>query len=53
MPNTWQTNPAEIAAQQALDDVFECIRSRQNFRLEAGAGAGKTYSLVNAYSGST
>lgn len=48
MPNTWQTNPAEIAAQQALDDVFECIQSRQNFRLEAGAGAGKTYSLVKA-----
>ena len=48
MPETWQTNPAEIAAQRALDEMFECIRARQNFRLEAGAGAGKTYSLVKA-----
>jgi len=43
-----QINPAEIAAQRALDEMFECIRTRQNFRLEAGAGAGKTYSLVKA-----
>jgi DNA helicase-2/ATP-dependent DNA helicase PcrA len=43
-----QINPAEIAAQRALDEMFECIRARQNFRLEAGAGAGKTYSLVKA-----
>ena len=48
MSDTRQTNPAEIAAQRALDEMFECIRARQNFRLEAGAGAGKTYSLVKA-----
>ena len=48
MPETRQTNPAEIAAQRALDEMFECIRARQSFRLEAGAGAGKTYSLVKA-----
>ena len=48
MSETQQTNPAEIAAQRALDEMFECIRERQNFRLEAGAGAGKTYSLVKA-----
>lgn len=41
-------NPAEVAAQRALDEVFMCIRARKSFRLEAGAGAGKTYSLVKA-----
>lgn len=41
-------NPAEVAAQRALDEVFRCIRARISFRLEAGAGAGKTYSLVKA-----
>jgi len=48
MAETRQTNPAEIAAQKALDEMYECIRARQNFRMEAGAGAGKTYSLVEA-----
>lgn len=41
-------NPAEKAAQEALDQVFKCISGRKNFRLEAGAGAGKTYSLIQA-----
>ena len=41
-------NPAELAAQRALDEVFQCIRDKKSFRLEAGAGAGKTYSLVKA-----
>ncbi len=41
-------NPAEAAAQRALDEVFRCIREKNNFRLEAGAGAGKTHSLVKA-----
>ena len=45
---TPEPSPAEIAAQKALDSVFACIQDRQNFRLEAGAGAGKTYSLVKA-----
>lgn len=48
MPEVTQTNPAEIAAERALKSVFKCIRKRQNFRLEAGAGAGKTYSLIKA-----
>ncbi len=48
MAETRQTNPAEIAAEKALDEMYECIRARQNFRMEAGAGAGKTYSLVEA-----
>lgn len=48
MTETRQTNPAEIAAQKALDEMYKCIRTRHNFRMEAGAGAGKTYSLDKA-----
>ena len=48
MPEVLAANPAEVAAQRALDEVFRCIRARISFRLEAGAGAGKTYSLVKA-----
>lgn len=43
-----QSSPAERAAQVALERMYACIRKRKNFRLEAGAGAGKTYSLVRA-----
>ena len=43
-----QESPAEAAARRALDEVFQCIRINRSFRLEAGAGAGKTYSLVEA-----
>jgi DNA helicase II / ATP-dependent DNA helicase PcrA len=39
-------NPAKDAAQRSLAEVFWCVRERKSFRLEAGAGAGKTYSLV-------
>ena len=42
------SNPAEAAAQNAIDEMFQCILEQRNFRLEAGAGAGKTYSLVKA-----
>lgn len=41
-------NPAEIASQKALEEVYSCLDSGKSFRLEAGAGAGKTYSLVKA-----
>src|ERR1700722_2870198 len=41
-------NPAEEASARALNAVFECLRTRTSFVLEAGAGAGKTYSLVEA-----
>ncbi|MGR5129702.1 UvrD-helicase domain-containing protein [Photobacterium swingsii] len=37
---------AELAAEQALEQMYDCIRERRHFRLEAGAGAGKTYSLI-------
>ncbi|NTV46774.1 MAG: ATP-dependent helicase, partial [Chlorobiales bacterium] len=48
MTNVLVANPAEVAAQRALDQMFLCIRERKSFRLEAGAGSGKTYSLVKA-----
>ena len=40
--------PAEVASKKALDEMFACIKANQSFLLEAGAGAGKTYSLVKA-----
>ncbi|MFS0735595.1 UvrD-helicase domain-containing protein [Sphingomonas sp. 1P06PA] len=45
---TGQPSPAVVAAQQAQARLDECLGNSQNFRLEAGAGAGKTYSLVTA-----
>ena len=41
-------NPAERAAQEAIAKVYECLDANRSFRMEAGAGAGKTYSLVEA-----
>lgn len=41
-------SPAEIASRKALDEVYACLDAGESFRLEAGAGAGKTYSLVKA-----
>jgi DNA helicase-2/ATP-dependent DNA helicase PcrA len=41
-------SPAIIAARQAQQRIEECLNAGENFRLEAGAGAGKTYSLVAA-----
>lgn len=44
-------SPALIAAQEAEDAIKACIVEGKSFLLEAGAGAGKTYSLVNALKG--
>ena len=41
-------NPAEKAAQEALESIFQCLDQGESFLLEAGAGAGKTYSLIEA-----
>ena len=41
-------NPALVAAKEAQAKVETCLAERRSFRLEAGAGAGKTYSLVAA-----
>lgn len=43
-----QLNPAEEASQKALDEVYGCLENNQSFLVEAGAGAGKTYTLVKA-----
>jgi len=41
-------NPAEQAAEAVRGRMYDCIDRHKSFRLEAGAGAGKTYSLVEA-----
>jgi DNA helicase-2/ATP-dependent DNA helicase PcrA len=41
-------NPAEIAAQETQSRIHECIDNGKSFLVEAGAGAGKTYSLIEA-----
>lgn len=41
-------NPAEQASIEALEKLRSCIDKGQCFRLEAGAGAGKTYSLIES-----
>lgn len=41
-------NAAIVAAQAAQEKVNACLDVGKSFRLEAGAGAGKTYSLVAA-----
>jgi DNA helicase-2/ATP-dependent DNA helicase PcrA len=46
--NNITVSPAEEAAQKALDRLYACIEKKKNFLLEAGAGAGKTYSLGKA-----
>lgn len=43
-----EANPAVAAAIAAQTKVNSCIAAGRSFRLEAGAGAGKTYSLVEA-----
>jgi DNA helicase-2/ATP-dependent DNA helicase PcrA len=41
-------NPAAQASVEALEQLRNCISHSQCFRLEAGAGAGKTYSLIES-----
>ena len=41
-------NPAEDASNRALTAVYGCIERNESFLVEAGAGAGKTYTLVKA-----
>lgn len=40
------TSPALVAAQAADEKVLQCLAENKSFLLEAGAGAGKTYSLI-------
>lgn len=39
-------SPAEKEGIRALSEIEKCITNKQCFKLEAGAGAGKTYSLI-------
>jgi DNA helicase-2/ATP-dependent DNA helicase PcrA len=41
-------NPALVAANEAQRKINDALHAGRSFRLEAGAGAGKTYSLVAA-----
>ena len=41
-------SPAEAASRRALEAMYACLDAGKSFRLEAGAGAGKTYSLIKA-----
>lgn len=46
MSDVERPSPALLAARAADEQVAQCLRSGASFLLEAGAGAGKTYSLV-------
>jgi len=41
-------SPAEKASEETLAKLRSCIDNNRCFRLEAGAGAGKTYSLIES-----
>lgn len=43
-----EESPADAAGRVALERMFFCLDEGRSFRLEAGAGAGKTYSLEKA-----
>ena len=43
-----QLNPAEQASQRALAAVYSCLERKESFLVQAGAGSGKTYTLVKA-----
>lgn len=46
-----QPSPALLAARAADEQVAQCLQKGTSFLLEAGAGAGKTYSLVETLRG--
>lgn len=48
MPVEEELSPAEAASEEALAAMYDCLKTGETFRLDAGAGAGKTYSLVHA-----
>lgn len=43
-----QINPAAEAAKVALEILYQTLDEKRSFIFEAGAGAGKTYSLIKA-----
>lgn len=42
------SNPAEKASEETLKKIYTALDKGISFRVEAGAGAGKTYSLIEA-----
>lgn len=48
VPESTVADNAERASEEALAALFAALDNRRNFKLEAGAGAGKTYSLIQA-----
>src|SRR3569623_1809554 len=48
MAEVAQLNPAEQASERSLVAVYGCLDRKHSFLVEAGAGAGKTYTLINA-----
>lgn len=48
MNEATQPNPAEAAATTAWEALKSCLDDGSSFVFEAGAGAGKTYSLIEA-----
>lgn len=42
------SNPAEKASEETLKKIYTALDKGCSFRVEAGAGAGKTYSLIQA-----
>lgn len=46
--NVAAANPAVEAARRSLDEIYQCLDGGESFLLEAGAGSGKTHSLVMA-----
>ena len=51
MPINEGASPALIAAQEAEAEISKCLQESKTFLLEAGAGAGKTFSLMEALKG--
>ncbi|MBA5686698.1 ATP-dependent helicase [Duganella sp. LX47W] len=43
-----QKSPAVLAAEESLGKIYGCVNAGKSFLLEAGAGSGKTHSLVMA-----
>ena len=48
MEQIQEINPAEKASVECINKVYNAIDMNQSFRVEAGAGAGKTYTLIKA-----
>ena len=42
------SNPAEKASEETLKKIYTALDKGSSFRVEAGAGAGKTYSLIQS-----